>query len=84
MKVALDGVPEDTRQQPSDVVTMKIDPRTGEAASPDQQNALFEYFLADHTPTARASSQTDTDIDLEAARADRSTSSDAAQRRCGY
>ena len=51
MKVALDGVPEETRQQPSDVVTLKIDPRTGEPASPDQQNALFEYFLADHAPT---------------------------------
>ncbi len=63
MKVALEGVPEETRQQPSDVVTLKIDPRTGEPASPDQQNALFEYFLADHTPTARASSQTTTDID---------------------
>ena len=63
MKVALDGVPEETRQQPSDVVTLKIDPRTGEPASPDQQNALFEYFLADHAPTTRASSQTTTDID---------------------
>lgn len=63
MKVALEGVPEDTRQQPSDVVTLKIDPRTGEAASPDQQNAIFEYFLADHAPTARASSQTAPDID---------------------
>ena len=63
MKVALEGVPEETRQQPSDVVTLKIDPRTGEPASPDQQNAMFEYFLADHAPTARASSQTATDID---------------------
>ncbi len=63
MKVALEGVPEETRQQPSDVVSLKIDPRTGEPASPDQQNALFEYFLADHAPTARASSQTATDID---------------------
>ncbi len=63
MKVALDGVPEDTRQLPSDVVTLRIDPRTGEPASPDQQNALFEYFLADHTPTTRASSQATTDVD---------------------
>ena len=59
----LDGVPEDTRQLPSDVVTLRIDPRTGEPASPDQQNALFEYFLADHTPTTRASSQATTDVD---------------------
>ena len=54
MKVALDGVPEETRQQPPGVVTLKIDPRSGEPASPDDQNAIFEYFLADHAPTGRA------------------------------
>ncbi len=67
MKVALDGVPEDVRQQPPGVVTLKIDPKTGEAAPPDQQNAIFEYFLADHTPPARASSQMINDPDSKQA-----------------
>ena len=61
MKAALEGVPEETRQQPSDVVTLKIDPRSGEPAPPDQQNAMFEYFLADHAPTNRPTNQTNTE-----------------------
>ncbi len=61
MKAALEGVPEETRQQPSDVVTLKIDPKSGEPAPPDQQNAIFEYFLADHAPTSRPTSQTNTE-----------------------
>jgi penicillin-binding protein 1A len=50
MKVALEGVPEQHRVQPPGVVTMKIDPRTGQAAPPDQPDAMFEYFLAEHAP----------------------------------
>jgi penicillin-binding protein 1A len=50
MKVALDGVPEQHRVQPPGVVTMKIDPRTGQPAPPDQSDAMFEYFLAEHAP----------------------------------
>jgi len=36
--------------QPQGVVTIKIDPETGERASPNQSNALFEYFFNEHTP----------------------------------
>jgi penicillin-binding protein 1A len=61
MKVALDGVPEETRQQPPGVVTLKIDPKSGEPAPPDQQNAIFEYFLAEHAPTNRPTNQTNRD-----------------------
>lgn len=50
MRVALDGVPEAPIQQPAGVVTMKIDPRTGEVAPPEQTDAIFEYFLAEHAP----------------------------------
>jgi penicillin-binding protein 1A len=57
MRVALDGVPEATRVQPAGVVTLKIDPKTGEPAPPDQQNAIFEYFLAEHAPTKRPTTQ---------------------------
>jgi penicillin-binding protein 1A len=61
MHVALDGVPEATRVQPAGVITLKIDPRTGEPAPPDQRNAIFEYFLAEHAPPQRASSQSGPD-----------------------
>ena len=80
MRVALDGVPEDTRQQPAGVVTLKIDPRTGEPASPDEQNAIFEYFLAEHAPTANGTRSARHGLEFEAARRDRSTCSNAAHR----
>lgn len=63
MRVALQGVPEDTREQPPGVVTMKIDPKTGEPAPPDQQNAIFEYFLAEHVPSVRATTTQSTEAD---------------------
>jgi penicillin-binding protein 1A len=61
MKVALDGVPEQNRLQPPGVVTMKIDPRTGQPAPPDQRNGIFEYFLAEHTPKAPQNRQPSVD-----------------------
>ncbi len=36
--------------QPPGVVTLKIDPSTGELARPGQNNAIFEYFLAEFAP----------------------------------
>ena len=29
---------------------MKIDPRTGQVAATDREDAVFEYFLAEHAP----------------------------------
>ena len=50
MRVALDGVPEYVRQEPPGIVSMKINPKTGAAAATDERDAIFEYFLAEHTP----------------------------------
>ena len=36
--------------QPPGVLTMKIDPRTGQVAATDREDAVFEYFLAEHAP----------------------------------
>ncbi len=67
MKVALAGQPEVVPPQPAGVVTVKIDPRTGEAASPGDPDAIFEYFLQEHAPSAprRDSLQTSPDRDAE-------------------
>jgi penicillin-binding protein 1A len=65
MKVALQGVPEETRAQPPGVVTMRIDPKTGEPASPDDQNAIFEYFLAEHVPSGRPNNPLSADTDAK-------------------
>jgi penicillin-binding protein 1A len=60
MRVALDGVPDRPPRMPSDMVTVKIDPKTGLRAAADQDNAIFEVFRAGNVPaladTGRASS----------------------------
>jgi penicillin-binding protein 1A len=58
MRVALQGVPEYVRPEPPGIVSMKINPRTGAAAAPDERDAIFEYFLAEHTPSEAPSSTT--------------------------
>ena len=50
MQAALTGQPVRSRQQPDGVVTVKIDPATGDPASPNQSDAIFEYFLAENAP----------------------------------
>lgn len=50
MRTALDGQSETAHPQPEGVITVKIDPQTGRAARPDQDGAIFEYFLAEHMP----------------------------------
>lgn len=50
MRTALDGLPQRAAAQPAGVVTVRIDPATGEAALASDPDAIFEYFLAEHTP----------------------------------
>ena len=57
MEDALAEVPEVYPPQPSGVVSMKIDPKTGELALPSQVNGLFEYFLEEHAPRPRRSTE---------------------------
>ena len=52
MAQALANVEESHPTQPPGVVTLKIDPATGSRARPGQNNAIFEYFLAEHAPEA--------------------------------
>ena len=55
MRVALNDQPETGLPQPPGIVTMKIDPATGEPASPLADDAIFEYFLAEYAPKPRSS-----------------------------
>jgi len=59
MRTALADMPERTPSQPAGVVTMKIDPETGEVASAGDPDAIFEYFLAEHAPQPPASRSLD-------------------------
>ncbi|RUM52332.1 MAG: peptidase [Marinomonas sp.] len=40
-------------EKPSSLVTVRIDPTTGERAYPGQKNAIFELFRQDHIPARR-------------------------------
>ncbi|SIS43711.1 penicillin-binding protein 1A [Neptunomonas antarctica] len=50
MKVALADTPESPLPQPAGIVQVRIDPNTGLRASPQQSNAIFEYFKAEEIP----------------------------------
>lgn len=52
MKAALQNQPEMTMQEPSGIVTVRIDPENGLLAAPGQLNAIFEVFRTGNLPTA--------------------------------
>lgn len=54
MAQALEGVPEETLTRPDGLVTVRIDPDTGELADATQKNAIFETFRAAYVPTETA------------------------------
>ena len=71
MNVALGERSETHPVQPPGILTMKIDPETGSPATAGQDNAIFEYFLAEYAPRTRTAPGTDTppagerEIDVE-------------------
>jgi penicillin-binding protein 1A len=50
MRTALAGRPERHLKQPEGVVSLRIDPYTGQQARADQPDAIFEYFTEDNLP----------------------------------
>ena len=56
MRTALQGVPDHPLEQPSGLVTVRIDPDTGLLADSKDRKAIFETFFADHIPTRQAGS----------------------------
>jgi penicillin-binding protein 1A len=65
METALAGMRESFPDQPAGVVTMKIDPESGEPAGTRQGDAIFEFFLAEHTPRAPEVDRSDEPSDIE-------------------
>ncbi len=61
MGVALRELEESYPVQPPGVLTMKIDPTTGELAAIDQDDAVFEYFLEEHAPQPGKGADTQSD-----------------------
>ena len=56
MRQALKGTAEHTMPRPPNLVTVKIDPKTGLRARPGQKNAIFETFRSQYVPTITAPS----------------------------
>ena len=54
MQTALSDKPQRFPDQPAGVVTMKIDPISGELAATRQNDAIFEFFLAEYAPRQKA------------------------------
>lgn len=50
MRVALEGMPESPLKQPDGLVSIRIDPETGNRAYPGQPNAIFEIFREENVP----------------------------------
>jgi len=55
MGAALSGKPEKPLKMPPDIVTVRIDPKTGLLASADQRDAIFEVFRTQNVPQKAAS-----------------------------
>lgn len=51
MRAATQSRPERHFEQPDNIVTVRIDPDSGQLAAPGQTNAIFEFFRSDNTPT---------------------------------
>jgi penicillin-binding protein 1A len=52
MREALKGVPDEELEMPADIVTVRIDPRTGARATAATEDAIFEVFRAENSPEA--------------------------------
>ncbi len=57
MRIALDGVPEQEKQIPNNVIRVRIDRDTGLLTNKNDETAMFEYFVEGTEPTEYASSQ---------------------------
>lgn len=50
MSLALENSPEKKSKQPDGIVTVLIDPESGERAAPDNPKGIFEFFLEENAP----------------------------------
>ena len=58
MKEALEGVPQRENPSPEGIVTVRIDPETGELAGASHEGAVFESFRAERVPKKRVAERT--------------------------
>jgi len=61
MRAALDGMPENIQEEPSGLVTVRIDAETGNRADANTRHSLFEIFRVENAPRELAAGTTDSD-----------------------
>lgn len=64
MRVALKDSPQLVRRVPAGIVTVKIDPESGQLAPAGQRNAIFEYFKKENAPRQYGSNRDQQSGDL--------------------
>jgi penicillin-binding protein 1A len=52
MREALKGVPQEKRQMPDGIVTLRVSPKSGALVSAENPDGIAEIFMADHLPAA--------------------------------
>jgi len=60
MRIALQGKPERHLPRPDGLVTVKIDAKTGEAATDQDTNTIFEIFRKENVPQLKKGAATST------------------------
>lgn len=65
MQQALADVPEHPFEQPTGIVSVRIDPETGLLAAPEQSNAIFEFFREEDVPKEMVRSTSTVDDNSE-------------------
>ena len=64
MRVALEGLPVNIEEQPSDILSIRIDSETGERATKKSRSSQFEIFVKGTEPAETQSAQSDNGSDL--------------------
>jgi penicillin-binding protein 1A len=65
MREALADQPEIPLEQPEGLTTVRIDPKSGLLALPDQKGGIFETFRSEHVPTQTTPDKVDEETVLE-------------------
>ncbi|MCV2403985.1 penicillin-binding protein 1A [Marinomonas sp. C2222] len=78
MRYALQGSDPAYVDKPSSLVTVRIDPETGERAAPGQSNAIFEVFRKANVPAQRIVTEQTPNIELDSSTTEEEEQQDSA------
>ena len=65
MKEALKPLPDIPWKQPKDIVTLRIDPRSGQATTSQQKDSIFEIFRTQYAPNIQHAEYDNSDSNID-------------------